>query len=51
MSAAKTPQSIDVTQMAGALAVSLRAWSADALVCSGYKWLSTHGIRRPAGGG
>ena len=25
------------------MAVSLRAWSADALVCSGYKWLSTHG--------
>jgi selenocysteine lyase/cysteine desulfurase len=23
--------------------VSLRAWCADALVCSGYKWLSTHG--------
>ena len=22
---------------------SARAWSADALVCSGYKWLSTHG--------
>jgi cysteine desulfurase/selenocysteine lyase len=34
---------VDVTQMAGAMPVSLRAWSADALVCSGYKWLSTHG--------
>ena len=34
---------VDVTQMAGAMAVSMRAWSADALVCSGYKWLSTHG--------
>jgi cysteine desulfurase / selenocysteine lyase len=34
---------VDVTQMAGAMAVSLRAWSADAVVCSGYKWLSTHG--------
>jgi cysteine desulfurase/selenocysteine lyase len=34
---------VDVTQMAGAMAVSLRSWSADALVCSGYKWLSTHG--------
>ena len=34
---------VDVTQMAGAMAVSLRAWSADALVCSGYKWLSSHG--------
>ena len=34
---------VDVTQMAGAMAVSLRSWSADALVCSGYKWLSSHG--------
>jgi selenocysteine lyase/cysteine desulfurase len=34
---------LDVTQMAGAMPVSLRSWSADALVCSGYKWLSTHG--------
>jgi cysteine desulfurase / selenocysteine lyase len=34
---------VDVTQMAGAMVVSLRSWSADALVCSGYKWLSTHG--------
>jgi cysteine desulfurase / selenocysteine lyase len=34
---------VDVTQMAGAMAVSMRSWSADALVCSGYKWLSTHG--------
>ena len=34
---------VDVTQMAGAMAVSLRSWAADALVCSGYKWLSTHG--------
>jgi cysteine desulfurase/selenocysteine lyase len=34
---------VDVTQMAGAMTVSLRSWSADALVCSGYKWLSTHG--------
>ena len=25
------------------MAVSMRAWSADAIVCSGYKWLSTHG--------
>ena len=25
------------------MAVSLRSWSADALVCSGYKWLSGHG--------
>ena len=34
---------VDATQMAGAMAVSMRAWSADAIVCSGYKWLSTHG--------
>ncbi len=34
---------VDVTQMAGAMAVSLRSWSADALVCSGYKWLSAQG--------
>jgi cysteine desulfurase/selenocysteine lyase len=34
---------VDVTQMAGAMPVSLRSWSADALVCSGYKWLSAHG--------
>jgi selenocysteine lyase/cysteine desulfurase len=34
---------VDVTQMAGAAPVSMRAWSADALVCSGYKWLCTHG--------
>ncbi len=34
---------VDVTQMAGAMPVSFRSWSADALVCSGYKWLSTHG--------
>ena len=34
---------VDVTQMAGAMPLSLRSWSADALVCSGYKWLSGHG--------
>jgi selenocysteine lyase/cysteine desulfurase len=34
---------VDITQMAGALPVSMRAWNADALVCSGYKWLSAHG--------
>jgi cysteine desulfurase/selenocysteine lyase len=34
---------VDVTQMAGAMPVSMRSWSADALVCSGYKWLSAHG--------
>lgn len=34
---------VDVTQLAGVASVSMRDWSADALVCSGYKWLSTHG--------
>ena len=34
---------VDVTQLAGAASVSMREWSADALVCSGYKWLSAHG--------
>jgi cysteine desulfurase/selenocysteine lyase len=34
---------VDVTQMAGAAPVSMRGWSADALVCSGYKWLSAPG--------
>src|SRR5436305_1316539 len=34
---------IDVTQMAGAAPVSMTGWGADALVCSGYKWLSAPG--------
>ena len=34
---------VDVTQLAGAAPVSMRDWQADALVCSGYKWLSAHG--------
>ncbi|RZU65790.1 selenocysteine lyase/cysteine desulfurase [Microterricola gilva] len=34
---------VDVTQMAGAMPVSMREWGVDALVCSGYKWLSAHG--------
>jgi cysteine desulfurase/selenocysteine lyase len=34
---------VDVTQLAGAGPVSMRDWSADAVVCSGYKWLSSHG--------
>ncbi len=34
---------VDVTQMAGAMPVSMRGWEADALVSSGYKWLSSHG--------
>ena len=33
----------DVTQLAGAGPVSLRTWGVDAMVCSGYKWLSAHG--------
>lgn len=34
---------VDVTQMAGAAPVDMSAWGADALVCSGYKWLSAPG--------
>ncbi|HEY2868635.1 MAG TPA: aminotransferase class V-fold PLP-dependent enzyme, partial [Gaiellales bacterium] len=34
---------VDVTQMAGAEPVNMQAWGADALVCSGYKWLSAPG--------
>ncbi len=34
---------VDVTQLAGAAPVSMRAWDVDAMVCSGYKWLSAHG--------
>jgi cysteine desulfurase / selenocysteine lyase len=34
---------VDVTQMAGALPVTMSAWGVDALVCSGYKWLSAPG--------
>jgi cysteine desulfurase / selenocysteine lyase len=34
---------VDATQLVGAGPVSMREWSADALVCSGYKWLSAHG--------
>jgi cysteine desulfurase/selenocysteine lyase len=31
---------VDVTQLAGAAPVTMTHWGADALVCSGYKWLS-----------
>jgi selenocysteine lyase/cysteine desulfurase len=31
---------VDVTQMAGAAPVAMTQWGVDALVCSGYKWLS-----------
>ena len=34
---------VDVTQMAGAVPVTMSSWGADALVCSGYKWLSAPG--------
>lgn len=34
---------VDVTQMAGAVPVTMGEWGADALVCSGYKWLSAPG--------
>ena len=34
---------VDVTQLAGAAPMSMREWGADAVVCSGYKWLSGHG--------
>ena len=34
---------VDVTQMAGAAPVTMSRWGADALVCSGYKWLSAPG--------
>jgi selenocysteine lyase/cysteine desulfurase len=31
---------VDVTQLAGAAPVTMAQWGVDALVCSGYKWLS-----------
>jgi selenocysteine lyase/cysteine desulfurase len=34
---------VDVTQTAGAAPVTMAAWGVDALVCSGYKWLSAPG--------
>ena len=34
---------VDVTQLAGAAPVAMSEWGADALVCSGYKWLSAPG--------
>lgn len=34
---------VDVTQMAGAVPVTMSDWGIDALVCSGYKWLSAPG--------
>jgi cysteine desulfurase / selenocysteine lyase len=34
---------VDATQVAGAAPVDMTGWGADALVTSGYKWLSSHG--------
>jgi cysteine desulfurase/selenocysteine lyase len=34
---------VDATQLAGAGLVDMTRWSADAVVTSGYKWLSSHG--------
>ena len=34
---------VDATQLAGAGVVDATGWGADALVTSGYKWLSAHG--------
>jgi selenocysteine lyase/cysteine desulfurase len=34
---------VDATQIAGAAPVDMAGWHADAVVCSGYKWLSSHG--------
>jgi cysteine desulfurase/selenocysteine lyase len=34
---------VDATQIGGAAPVSMRDWNADVVVCSGYKWLSSHG--------
>jgi selenocysteine lyase/cysteine desulfurase len=34
---------VDATQGAGAVSVDSSAWDAEAVVCSGYKWLGGHG--------
>ncbi len=34
---------VDATQAAGAISVDASAWDAEAVVCSGYKWLGGHG--------
>ncbi|HET7928135.1 MAG TPA: aminotransferase class V-fold PLP-dependent enzyme, partial [Actinomycetota bacterium] len=34
---------VDATQLAGAGVVDMTGWGADAVVTSGYKWLSAHG--------
>jgi selenocysteine lyase/cysteine desulfurase len=34
---------IDITQAAGAVPITINDWAVDILVCSGYKWLGSHG--------
>lgn len=34
---------VDVTQELGARRIDMTGWNADAVVCSGYKWLGGHG--------
>ena len=34
---------VDVTQDLGARSIDVGSWNADAVVCSGYKWLGGHG--------
>jgi len=34
---------VDVTQAAGAIPIDTKAWGADVVVCSGYKWLGGQG--------
>ncbi len=34
---------VDATQAVGAIPVDTGSWNADAVVCSGYKWLGGHG--------
>ena len=43
VSAAGAHLIVDVTQELGARRVNVSGWDADAVVCSGYKWLGGHG--------
>ncbi len=43
VSAAGAHLIVDVTQELGARRVDVSGWDADAVVCSGYKWLGGHG--------
>jgi len=43
VSAAGSHLIVDVTQELGARRVDVSGWDADAIVCSGYKWLGGHG--------